>query len=212
MYAYSENFILPLSHDEVVHGKRSLVNKMPGDWWQRRANLRLLLTYMWTQPGKKLLFMGGDFAQTTEWNVGSALPWHLLELEDHRGIQRLVRDLNRLYCEEVALFRHDFEPQGFQWIDCHDHAQSTLSYLRHGDGQTLAVVLNFTPVPRNGYRIGLPHAGDWIELLNSDGAGYGGSDLGNNGRVRADPIPWMGYPCSAEVVLPPLAGLILKPA
>jgi len=211
MYAHSENFILPLSHDEVVHGKRPLVNKMPGDWWQRRANLRLLFTYMWTQPGKKLLFMGGEFAQTTEWDVRQSLPWHLLELEDHRGVQRLVRDLNRIYRQEPALYLHDFDGRGFQWIDCHDHRHSVISYLRHGDDSTLAVVLNFTPIPRYRYRIGVPHGGQWLELLNSDGASYGGSDLGNGGVLQAEAEPWMGFPYSIQLAIPPLGGLILKP-
>jgi 1,4-alpha-glucan branching enzyme len=179
MYAYTENFMLPLSHDEVVHLKRSLLGRMPGDRWQQLANLRLLYTYMWTLPGKKLLFMGSEFAHPWEWDFHVALPWFLLEHAEHRGMQHLVADLNRLYREHPALHRHDFEPEGFQWIDCNDREQSVLTYLRRGDGRAVVIVLNFTPEPRRQYRIGVPAPGRMARVLNSDAAIYGGSNLGN---------------------------------
>jgi 1,4-alpha-glucan branching enzyme len=211
VYAFSENFVLPLSHDEVVHGKGSLWAKMPGDAWQRRATLRLLYTYMYTLPGKKLLFMGNEFGQEREWSHDQSLDWHLLADPGHRGIQRLVQDLNRLVREEPALFRHDFEPEGFQWIDTADADQSVVSYRRRdGAEREVVVVLNFTPVPRFGYRIGLPGAGFWRELFNSDAAVYGGSNVGNLGGVYAEPVPWHGLSWSAALTLPPLAGLVLR--
>ncbi|RME08002.1 MAG: 1,4-alpha-glucan branching protein GlgB, partial [Aquificota bacterium] len=189
-YAFSENFILPLSHDEVVHGKGSLINKMPGDYWQKFANLRLLFGYMWTHPGKKLLFMGGEFAQWREWNHEESLDWHLLDYESHKGIQRLVKDLNRLYREEKALHELDCEPEGFEWIDFHDWEKSIISYLRKSsDGDLVLVVCNFTPVPRFDYRIGVPREGFWKEILNTDSYIYGGSNLGNLGGVYAEDIP-----------------------
>jgi 1,4-alpha-glucan branching enzyme len=208
MYAYSENFILPLSHDEVVHLKRSLLGRMPGDRWQQLANLRLLYTYMWTLPGKKLLFMGGEFGHPWEWDFHVALPWYLLEHAEHRGVQQLVADLNRLHVHEPALHRHDFEPQGFEWIDCSDREQSVLAFRRRGDWQELVVVLNFTPEPRTGYRIGVPAAGRYRVLLNSDSHHYGGGNIGRDG-VQAEARPHHGLPCSLLLDLPPLAGLIL---
>jgi 1,4-alpha-glucan branching enzyme len=209
LYAFSENFILPLSHDEVVHGKGSLLNKMPGDEWQRFANLRLLYTYLFSYPGKKHLFMGGEFGQSREWGHDRSLDWNLLQYPLHAGTSLLVQDLNRLYRSLPSLHRHDFDAAGFEWIDCHDAAQSVISYLRRGDGDVCAVVLNFTPVPRYNYRIGVPEPGRYRELLNSDSAGYGGSNVGNLGSVDAEPVPWMGRPYSLNLTLPPLGGLIL---
>ncbi|MCU0758781.1 MAG: 1,4-alpha-glucan branching protein GlgB [Steroidobacteraceae bacterium] len=212
MYAYSENFVLPLSHDEVVHLKKPLVYKMPGDRWQQFANLRLLFAYQWTFPGKKLLFMGGEFAQTTEWNSAVTLPWWLLEHAEHRGVKALVADLNRLYVQDPRLHRHEFEPEGFRWVDCEDRAQSVLSFLRLAGGEPLLVVLNFTPVPRYGYRVGVPRGGAWRECLNSDSSLYGGGNLGNGpGPLVADPVPMHGQSHSLALTLPPLAALVLTP-
>ncbi len=212
LYAYTENFVLPLSHDEVVHGKGSLLCKMPGDEWQRHANLRLLLTYQMTTPGKKLLFMGGELAQGDEWRSGGELPWHLLQYPFHQGAQRLVRDLNRLYVGLPALHDLDFSAEGFSWIDCHDADQSVVSWLRFArDGSFVAVILNMTPVPRHGYRIGVPAAGGYEEIFNSDSRHYGGSDVGNEGMLVAEEVPWMGRPASLVLTLPPLAGLLLAP-
>jgi 1,4-alpha-glucan branching enzyme len=208
MYAYTENFILPLSHDEVVHLKRSLLGRMPGDRWQQLANLRLLYTYMWTLPGKKLLFMGGEFAHPWEWDFHVALPWFLLEHAEHRGTHDLVADLNRLYRELPALHRHEFEAGGFQWIDCNDREQSVLSFARHAEGTTAVVVLNFTPQPRPAYRIGVPGPGRYRVLLNSDSGHYGGANLGS-AMVDAMPYPWHQMPFSIVLDLPPLAGQIL---
>jgi 1,4-alpha-glucan branching enzyme len=212
LYAFTENFVLPFSHDEVVHGKQSMLNKMPGDEWQRHANLRLLYTYMFTHPGKKLLFMGCEFAQGREWDSASSLDWYVLQYGLHQGCQRLVRDLNRLYREMRALHQFDFDQRGFEWIDCHDSSQSVLTYLRRSDREYVVVALNFTPVPRAGYRIGVPFEGFYAEIFNSDSRYYGGSDLGNGGGVRSEPIPWMNRPHSIAVTLPPLAGIVLKPA
>ncbi|MGH6988960.1 MAG: 1,4-alpha-glucan branching protein GlgB, partial [Stellaceae bacterium] len=211
LYAFSENFVLPLSHDEVVHGKRSLLGKMPGDPWQRFANLRLYFTFMFGHPGKKLLFMGGEFAQEREWDHDTSLDWHLIGDPMHAGVQRLVRDLNRLYRDVPALHRRDCESDGFAWIDANDAGNSVLSFLRFGEpGDPPAVILcNFTPVPRQGYRIGVPEAGFYRELLNSDAATYGGGNMGNGGGIEAEPTPWHGRPFSINVTLPPLAGLIL---
>jgi 1,4-alpha-glucan branching enzyme len=208
MYAWTENFILPLSHDEVVHLKRSLLGRMPGDRWQQLANLRLMFTYMWTLPGKKLLFMGGEFAHPWEWDFHVALPWSLLEHAEHRGMQQLVGDLNRVYVQQPAMHRHDFEPEGFHWIDCSDREQSVLAFLRLGQEQRLVVVLNFTPEPRRGYRIGVPGPGRYRVLLNSDSSHYGGANLGHEISV-ADATPCHNLPCSLTLDLPPLAGLIL---
>ncbi len=212
LYAFSENFVLPFSHDEVVHGKGSLRARMPGDEWQQFANLRLLFSYLYSYPGKKLLFMGCEFGQNAEWNYDKALDWHLLQYPLNQGLQQLVADLNRLYRELPALHAHDFEPQGFEWIDCHDASQSVISYLRQGNGQMLIVVLNFTPLPRRDYRIGVPRPGRYREILNSDSAHYGGSNLGNGGELHSEPVPWMGREHSISLTLPPLAALILQPA
>lgn len=210
LYAYSENFMLPFSHDEVVHGKNSLLNKMPGDDWQKFANLRLLLTYQMTYPGKKLNFMGNEIAQGHEWQVGGELEWWLLQYGCHSGVQNMVRDLNHLYRDLPALHELDFTPDGFSWIDCHDADQSVLSYLRRArDGSFVATLLNFTPVPRHGYRIGVPQPGLYREAFNSDSQYYDGSDQGNGAGLPAENTPWMGYPYSIVVTLPPLAGVIL---
>ncbi len=213
LYAYSENFVLPFSHDEVVHGKKSLLDKMPGDTWQRFANLRLLLCYQMTCPGKKLNFMGNEFGHGTEWQVKAGLDWGLLAIHWHQGVQRLSRDLNRLYRDRTALHDQDFESAGFFWLDCDDANQSVLSFVRQArDGSRLAVVLNLTPVPRLGYRLGLPSAGAWRERLNTDSTHYAGGDLGNGGLpLQSEPQPWKGQPCSISLTLPPLAGLILEP-
>ncbi|HQU15050.1 MAG TPA: 1,4-alpha-glucan branching protein GlgB [Gammaproteobacteria bacterium] len=212
LYAFTENFVLPFSHDEVVHGKRSMLDKMPGDEWQRFANLRLLYTYMFTYPGKKLLFMGNEFAHGCEWNHERSLDWYLLDYPNHRGIQQLVQDLNHLYRREPSLHRYDFEPRGFQWIDCHDASQSVLSYLRLSEHELVAVALNFTPVVRRDYRLGVPHPGYYREIHNSDSEYYGGSNVGNGAGVEAEAIPWMGQPYSIRLILPPLAAIVLKPA
>ncbi|TRZ64973.1 MAG: 1,4-alpha-glucan branching protein GlgB [Rhodocyclaceae bacterium] len=210
LYAYSENFVLPLSHDEVVHGKRSLLGKMPGDAWQRFANLRLLLACQMMTPGKKLAFMGAELAQPHEWSGAEELPWGLLTNPAHAGMQRLVRDLNRLYTSHQALHELDFAVEGFSWIDCHDVEQSVLSWLRFArDGSFVVVVLNFTPVPRQAYRIGVPREGIYRELLNSDSQYYGGSDLGNGSGLTTDPLPWMNRPVSLTLTLPPLACVVL---
>ncbi len=208
LYAFTENFILPFSHDEVVHGKGSMLQKMPGDEWQRFANLRLLYTFMFTYPGKKLLFMGCEFGQGTEWNYNKALDWYLLEYPFHNGLQRLVGDLNQLYRETPALHRYDFEQKGFEWIDCHDAPQSVLSYLRRSSDEFAVMVFNFTPVPRQNYRIGVPEPGVYREVLNSDSRHYGGSNVGNN-AATAEAKEWMGRPYSVSLTLPPLAGIVL---
>jgi 1,4-alpha-glucan branching enzyme len=212
LYAYTENFVLPLSHDEVVHGKGSLVGKMPGDAWQQFANVRLLAAYQMTSPGKKLNFMGNEFAQGPEWNSRWELEWPALGIRWHAGVQAMWRDLNRLYRELPALHELDFSHEGFAWIDCHDADQSVISFQRRArDGSFAVVALNFTPVPRAGYRIGLPRAGRYREAFNSDSAYYGGSNLGNGGGIETTGISWMGLPDSIEVTLPPLACVILVP-
>jgi len=217
MYAFAENFVLPLSHDEVVHGKRSLLEKMPGDDWRRFANLRLYLSFMWTQPGKKLLFMGGEFGQRREWNDDRELDWALLDDPvhgaRHRGLQALVRDLNHLYAAVPALHVLDCEPRGFSWVDCQDSAQSVIAWLRHGHDplDCALVVCNFTPVVRHGYRVGVPHPGCWQERLNSDAAAYGGAGVGNLGAVQAEAVPWHGRPFSLSLTIPPLGALLLQP-
>lgn len=212
LYAFSENFILPLSHDEVVHGKGSLIAKMPGDDWQKAANLRAYFGFMWGHPGKKLLFMGGEFGQWREWNHDASLDWHLLDEQRHRGIQTLVRDLNRLYCGTPALHQHDCEPEGFEWIEANDSDNSVLAFLRRGFDreQCVVVVSNFTPVPRHGYRIGVPAPGWYRERINSDAEIYGGGNIGNGGGVDAEPVEWHGRPWSLCLTLPPLATLILE--
>ena len=209
LYAFTENFALPFSHDEVVHGKGSLVSKMPGDEWQRFANLRLLYTFMYTYPGKKLLFMGCEFGQGTEWNANKDLDWYVLEYPHHKGIFTLVKDLNHLYKTHPALFAHDFEHEGFDWIDCHDVEQSIISYRRINQFEELIVVLNFTPVPRENYRLGVPDAGTYTEIFNSDSKYYDGSNVGN-GAVISEPLEWMNQPHSICLNLPPLGALILK--
>jgi 1,4-alpha-glucan branching enzyme len=212
-YAFNENFVLPFSHDEVVHGKGSLINKMPGDEWQQFANLRLLLGFQWMHPGKKLLFMGSEFGQRREWNHDASLEWHLLGHAPHRGVQRFVQDLNRLYREAPALHRHDFTPQGFEWVDAHDYERSILSFLRKGDGpgDALLAVCNFTPVPRHNYRVGVPQGGRWREVLNSDAPAYGGGGIGNFGAAEAMPMPFEEYSHTLTLTLPPLAALFFKP-
>jgi len=212
LYAFSENFMLPFSHDEVVHGKNSLLHKMPGDMWQQFANLRLLYAYQYAHPGKKLLFMGQEFAQRSEWNEARSLDWHLLQHESHRGVQRLVRDLNALLNSEPALHQVDFDWQGFEWIDANDSDNSVYSFIRRGkDPDDLIVsILNATPVVRYGYRIGVPRPGHYTEILNTDAAIYGGSNVGNLGGMNADEHAWMGRRHSLPVTLPPLAAIFLK--
>ena len=216
IYAYSENFQLPLSHDEVVHGKGSLIGQMPGDLWQKFANLRLLFSYMWTHPGKKMLFMGGELAQWHEWNYDGQLQWELLQWQTHAGIQQTLADLNRLLIDEKPLHQLDFSGEGFEWIDCQNAHESVLGFLRksHDQGQSehLLVCLNFTPVVRP-YRMGVPQAGDYVEIFNSDAAKYGGSGVTNQGPLQADGhIPYHGQVASLELTLPPLGAVILKPA
>ncbi|MBD3258344.1 1,4-alpha-glucan branching protein GlgB [candidate division GN15 bacterium] len=212
LYAFTENFKLPLSHDEVVHGKGSLIGKMSGDHWQKRANLRLLLGYMWTHPGKNLLFMGGEIGQWQEWNHEGSVQWDLLEYDDHLGIKRWVKDLNHYYRSTPALFEADFQAQGFDWVDCNDVESSVLSFLRAGKNgrPTVLVAANFTPVPRAPYRIGVPFPGHWKEVLNSDAQEYGGSGCGNLGGVNADDEPLHGLPHSVRLSLPPLGLVVLE--
>ena len=197
LYAYDENFILVLSHDEVVHGKRALLDKMPGDRWQKMANLRALYAYMWTHPGKKLLFMGCEIAQWREWDAESSIDWHLLEERDHQGVQSLVRDLNRIYRDTPALWEIDSEPDGFRWLEPNDAANNVLAFARLGKDREapLVCVCNFSPVPRNAYRVGMPRAG-----------------VGNLGVVEAEALPWHDQPFSAELTMPPLGVVWLKPA
>lgn len=212
LYAYTENFILPFSHDEVVHGKGSLLSKMPGDEWQKFANLRLLLTYQMTSPGKKLNFMGNEFGQGPEWKSGWEIDWWQLGYSQHRGIYNLVKDLNHLYLNLPALHELDFEQSGFSWIDCHDAERTLLSFIRRGrSGEVAVIALNLTPVPRKNYRIGLPFECKYKEICNSDSVYYGGSNSGNGKPINAEPVPWMGQPYSAEIEFPPLAGIILIP-
>ena len=211
-YGFSENFVLPLSHDEVVHGKGSLIGRMPGDEWQQFAGLRLLYGYMWTHPGKKLLFMGGEFAQRREWHHDESLEWHVLQYPLHAGVQRWVRDLNQLYRATPALYELDFSEAGFAWVDCADAGISVLSYLRLGSsGAPVLVACNFTPVPRANYRLGVPRAGRWRERLNSDAGDYGGSGQGNLGSVATEAVAAHGHPQSLRVRLPPLAVVVLTP-
>jgi 1,4-alpha-glucan branching enzyme len=212
LYAFNENFVLPLSHDEVVHGKGSLIGKMPGDYWQKFANLRLLFGYMYAQPAKKLLFMGGEFGQWSEWSHDRSLDWNLLEYPTHAGLQKWVADLNHIYRTEPALHELDCDPAGFEWIDCNDSEQSVISLIRKGKStdEVVLVVANFTPVPRYNYRIGVPTAGFWKELLNSDAGEYYGSSLGNFGGVEADSIPCHSQPYSVNLTLPPLAIAFFK--
>jgi 1,4-alpha-glucan branching enzyme len=212
MYAFSENFVLPFSHDEVVHLKKSMLDKMPGDVWQKFANLRLLFGLMTGHPGKKLVFMGGEFGQWREWNHDTSLDWDLLENPMHRGLQKWVEDLNALYISVPALHEIDFEQSGFEWIDCNDNQRSLISFVRWGKQKEVAVVFacNFTPIPRNDYRIGVPFGGFWEETLNSDAANYGGSGIGNLGGANAEEVPFHGRSHSLSLTLPPLAVVILK--
>ncbi len=217
IYQFSENYVLPLSHDEVVHGKGSLLDRMPGDAWQKFANLRLLLANQWSQPGKKLLFMGGEFAQWDEWDHEKSLDWHLTEAPRHAGIGRMVTQLNRLYREEPALHELDESPEGFEWIDGADAEQSVLAILRKGEGgcdsgSVVLVVANYTPVPREGYRVGVPMGGEWLEILNTDAKEFGGSGVGNLGRVEAVEPGEHGRDHALELTLPPLSLVMLKPA
>ncbi len=205
LYAFAENFVLSLSHDEVVYGKGSLLNRMPGDDWQKFANLRLLLGYFFAHPGKKLLFMGGEFGQQREWVHDSSLDWHLLENEAHQGIQTWVRHLHILYRGEPALYECDFDSSCFEWIDCSDWEQSIVSFLRKGSaGPPVLFVCNFTPQPRKNYRVGVPFGGFWKEILNSDAKEYGGSGQGNMGGAEAVPVPYHGRYYSLSLVIPPL--------
>ncbi len=212
LYAFHENFVLPLSHDEVVYGKRSLLSKMPGDDWQKFANLRLLFGYMFAQPAKKLLFMGGEIGQWNEWSHDGDLEWQLLQYASHAGLKRWVSDLNRVYRSEPALYEYDCDPAGFEWIDCNDAEGSTLSLLRKGKstGDIILIACNFTPVPRQNYRVGAPRGGWWREILNSDAADYSGSGLGNAGGVQACEQPIHGRPNSLTITLPPLAVVYFK--
>lgn len=212
IYAYTENFVLPLSHDEVVHLKRSMLDKMPGDYWQAFANLRLFYAWQYAHPGKKLLFMGGEFGQWAEWNVKRELEWGLCSFPAHDSIRHVLRDLNRLYQDLPALHHYDFDGRGFRWIDCHDSDQSVLSLLRQGEQpeDKLVILLNFTPVPRYQYRIGVPAAKCYREVLNTDSEYYGGSNCGNAGLIPVQAHPWMGFEHSVEITLPPLAALYLQ--
>jgi 1,4-alpha-glucan branching enzyme len=214
VYAFNENFVLPLSHDEVVYGKGSLLAKMPGDEWQKAANLRALFGYMYGQPGKKLLFMGGEFGQWREWYHEASLDWELAEEPVHAGIHRWVEDLNRFYRERPALFEMDFDPEGFQWIDCNDAQHSVLSFLRRGrrPEDPVVVVCNFTPVVRRNHKVGVPMPGSWREALNSDAELYGGSGQGNLGSVEASPLGLHGQRFSLNLTLPPLSVLFLEHA
>lgn len=209
VYAFNENFVLPLSHDEVVHGKGSLLDRMPGDDWQKFANLRLLYSYMISQPGKKLLFMGCEFGQGREWNHDASLDWNLLEYPSHEGVRKLVQQLNRIYQESPALHRTDFNHEGFEWIDANDAEQTVLTFMRKdGDGgQKIIAAFNLTPVPRHNYRIGVPEEGAWQEILNSDAKEFGGSGQGNLGAVESTPVPWNGRPHSLVATLPPLGAV-----
>jgi 1,4-alpha-glucan branching enzyme len=226
MYAYSEKFILPFSHDEVVHGKRSMLDKMPGDVWQKHANLRSLYGYMFVHPGKKLLFMGGEIGQWREWNHDWQIDWEVLGDPRHAGLQRWVRDLNRVYAGHRALWHDDYDPRGFSWIDCNDHENSILALLRQADRQAgdqaatlpaeeasdvVVAVVNFTPVVRHGYRLGVPAAGAYREVLNSDAEIYGGSNVGNAGEVVSIAHPSHGHAYSLSLTVPPLGFILLKP-
>jgi 1,4-alpha-glucan branching enzyme len=211
LYAYTENFVLPFSHDEVVHGKKSLLDKMPGDAWQKFANMRLLLTFQMTHPGKKINFMGNEFAQGREWNVNESLDWNLLDNRFQKGVHLATQDLNNLYRSHPALHDLDFESLGFEWIDCHDHDQSIISYIRRArNGSFVIIVLNFTPVLREGYRIGVPQAGHYHEVFNSDAECYGGSNQGNGAGLNSENLHWMNQGHSLLMTIPPLSGVILE--
>jgi 1,4-alpha-glucan branching enzyme len=212
LYMFSENYVLPLSHDEVVHLKGSLIGKMPGDYWQKFANLRALYAYMAAQPGKKLLFMGGEFGQWSEWNHDQSLDWHLLEYPAHDELRRWVEDLNRLYRTEPAMHELDCDPRGFRWVDANDSLNSVVTLLRFANsvGDIILVAVNFTPVPRYDYRVGVPRGGLWREVLNSDAQVYGGGGIGNQGGFDADEIPTHGRSHSLNLTLPPLGAVFLK--
>jgi 1,4-alpha-glucan branching enzyme len=213
LYAFSEHFMLPLSHDEVVHGKGSLYNKMPGDPWQKRANLRALLAWMWAHPGKKLLFMGGEFGQHREWNSDRSLDWHLLEDPGHKGLQSLMADLNRVYRDIPALYDADSEPLGFQWLQPDSASVNVFAFVRRSrnPGRHVVCVANLSPTPQHAYRIGFPRVGTYQEVLNTDAGGYGGSGLGNMGQIQTEAKPWDGQEASAALTLPPLAVLWFTP-
>jgi 1,4-alpha-glucan branching enzyme len=213
MYAFSENFVLALSHDEVVHEKGSLIGQMPGDLWQKFANLRLLYSYMWTHPGKKLLFMGGEFGQWSEWNHDGQLSWELMQWPSHVGLRKLVSDLNGVYRREPALHELDFDEPGFEWIDCDNHDESTICYLRRAKraDDFLVVCCNFTPVVRTDHPVGVPSGGWYQEIFNSDSEHYGGSNVGNHPGVMAQEPGWHRRPYSLRITLPPLATVVLKP-
>jgi 1,4-alpha-glucan branching enzyme len=213
IYAFTENFVLPISHDEVVYGKRALLDKMPGDEWQRFANARAFLSYMYAHPGKKLLFMGCEFGETSEWNSEGQLDWWLLDYEVHRRFQRFCGALNELYKSQPAMYEIDFQGWGFEWVDFHDAENSVISFVRYAKRREdyLVFVCNFTPQPHLGYRIGIPEAGGHLEIFNSDAEIFGGSNMGNAGRVEAEPAPSHGRPASASVVVPPLGVIVLKP-
>jgi 1,4-alpha-glucan branching enzyme len=212
LYAFTENFVLPLSHDEVVHGKGSLLSKMPGDEWQQFANLRLLYAYLFGQPGKKLLFMGGEWGQGPEWRHDASLDWHECAYPQHAGVLRLVADLGKMYRTEPALHEFDCRQEGFFWVDCSDNHSSVLSFLRKGysSPDRILVVCNFTPVSRQGYRVGVPCPGYWGEVMNTDGREYGGGGMGNYGGMDAESTPWHGQGWSLNLTIPPLAAVFLK--
>jgi 1,4-alpha-glucan branching enzyme len=212
VYEHSERFVMPISHDEVVHGKGSLFNNMPGDPWQKLANLRLLLAYQYTRPGKILLFMGTELASEREWNHDSSLDWHLADDPQRAGLQTFMADLGHLYRELPELWRTDPDPEGFAWIDCTDRDNSVIAYLRRDGREHVVMVLNLTPVPRAGYRVGVPHAGVYVERLSSDDPRYGGSECVTPARLETDPVGFHGHPQSLRVTLPPLGALVLAPA
>ncbi len=211
LYAYTENFMLPFSRDEVVHGKGSLLSKMPGDTWQKFANLRQLIAYMYTHPGKKLLFMGTELAPWNEWTHAHSLEWHLNDDPMRQGLQHFMEDLGELYHRESPLWQWDFSPEGFRWIDCSDSDSGVISYARYSEGRHLVVVLNLTPIVRYNYRVGAPAAGAYIEALNTDSEHYGGSNVGNLGRINTENTPFHGHPQSFNLTLPPLSALVLAP-
>jgi len=212
VYAWSENFVLPISHDEVVHGKRALVAKAPGDWWQQRATLRALLAFMWSFPGKKLLFMGCELADGREWSEQRGLDWSLLERDDHAGVARLMADLNAVYRSDPALWSRDTSPDGFAWIVGDDAANNVFAFARYGSGgEVLVCVANFAGVPHENYRLGLPRTGRWLEVVNTDATEYGGSGVGNGGHVDAHDTPWHAHPASVTLRIPPLGALWLRP-
>ncbi len=212
LYAYTENFLLSLSHDEVVHGKCSIIGKMPNDDWQKFANLRLLYSYMYAHPGKKLLFMGSEFGQWSEWDHDKSLDWSLLANEKNKGVQKLVIDLNNMYRKEKALHEHDFDPSGFEWIESGDWERSVVAFLRKtkSSRDTILIICNFTPTPISSYKLGVPHAGYWMEILNSDSKIYGGSGMGNLGGVKAEKNESHGRDYSVHLTLPPLSVLVFK--